>query len=322
MMPGYYSRQQAVNIVTRQIQSGEGWAKAYWNRQNALIKDMENQLVAVPMDDYGLANPTAKFKWILGETVVHHCKDCLRLSKLPAQTKAEWEAMKTGLPRHGHTACKWGCQCMLKAVGAKAAALKVEAPKIKVPDPVKEVQARLGLSDKAFQELTEHKMAAIITETGNKYETCYALDKSGNILIHKAGQKSSISFDAAESKQITDAKIFLHNHPRNSSFSPDDILTSLKLNMTEIRAITPESYYGNGYYYIKPAIPAGMDKTAFINGLSKKIKNESNWLLDKNYDKIMAGTLDRNTAEKTHMDTIWKIIAKKYGWEYGFKTRI
>ena len=44
--------------------------------------------------------------------------------------------------------------------------------------------------------------------------------------------------------------------------------------------------------------------------------------LDKNYDLISSGKLDIPTAEKMHMDTVWKIIAKKYGWEYGFKSRI
>lgn len=119
LMQQGYSASQAQNVVMRWIQNNQGFAKAYWNRQNKLIQVLENQLVALPVQEYGDQHPDEKLKWELGEVITHHCPDCKRLSKLPARTIGEWRKMKTGLPRQGKTACSFGCKCMLKTVKNK-----------------------------------------------------------------------------------------------------------------------------------------------------------------------------------------------------------
>ncbi|MDZ7795534.1 MAG: hypothetical protein U5N56_00110 [Candidatus Marinimicrobia bacterium] len=81
MMQGY-SRNAAIDVVMGQIQRHEGFAKAYWNRQNRLIRQLENELVAQPVNEWANQNPKEKLKWVLGEVKTHHCSDCLRLSKM------------------------------------------------------------------------------------------------------------------------------------------------------------------------------------------------------------------------------------------------
>ncbi len=114
LMQQGYTEAQARNQVMRMIQNNEGFAKAYWNRQNRLINELENKLVALPVQEYAEQNPEGKYKWVLGEVITHHCGDCLRLSKMEPRTLKEWQSMDTGLPRQGKTQCSFGCKCMLK----------------------------------------------------------------------------------------------------------------------------------------------------------------------------------------------------------------
>ena len=95
---------------------------------------IENKLVAVPANTYGREHPDQLFRWILGEHVIHHCSDCLRLSKMEPRTIEDWAAMDTGLPREGKTECSYGCQCLLKPVkgastGAKSSSKHAFNPK-------------------------------------------------------------------------------------------------------------------------------------------------------------------------------------------------
>ena len=117
LVMGGYAENKAKIEVLNHIQNGTGFARAFWNRQNALIRELENKLVSQPVYEYGKYKPDTMMKWVLGEVVTHHCNDCLRLSMMEPRTLAEWAAMDTGLPTQGKTACSFGCQCMLEPVG-------------------------------------------------------------------------------------------------------------------------------------------------------------------------------------------------------------
>lgn len=116
LMQQGYPASQAQSMVMGMIQNNQGFAQAYWNRQNKLIQEMENKLVALPIHEYGDQHPDELLKWKLGEVITHHCHDCERLSELPPMTIGEWRKQKTGLPRQGKTACSFGCKCMLEPV--------------------------------------------------------------------------------------------------------------------------------------------------------------------------------------------------------------
>lgn len=82
------------------------------------------------------------------------------------------------------------------------------------------------------------------------FETAYALDSRGRVVMNKGGQASSVSISQQEGLLLKDS-IFTHNHPGGwkykegtigrigNSFSTDDIRTAIKLDIKEIRAVTP-----------------------------------------------------------------------------------
>jgi len=118
MLQGY-SLDDAINIVMNQIDDHDGFAKSFWNRQNKLIRQLENELVAQPVNEWAKINKTEKLRWVLGEVVTHHCHDCKKLSKMEPRTIGEWRELETGLPRDGKTQCSYGCRCMLEPVSSK-----------------------------------------------------------------------------------------------------------------------------------------------------------------------------------------------------------
>lgn len=164
-------------------------------------------------------------------------------------------------------------------------------------------------------------MKSIIDDTKNKYEKCIVIDQTGNVIFTKTGEESRITFNKEESKMITGSKLFIHNHPGSSSFSEADVFITLKLDMSEIRAIAPKSIYGNGFYYIKPTLPKGSNKIEFLIDFESELKSESNKIADRMWEQINRGEIDIDTANKMHYDKLWSKIAKKYGWDYGFKKR-
>lgn len=115
MMQGY-TLDAAIDLVMNMVENNEGFAKAYWTRQDRLIRQLENELVAQPVSEWANTNKEEKLAWVLGEVKTHHCHDCLRLSKLEPRTIDEWRELNTGLPREGKTECSYGCRCMLKPV--------------------------------------------------------------------------------------------------------------------------------------------------------------------------------------------------------------
>lgn len=66
----------------------------------------------------------------------------------------------------------------------------------------------------------------------NRYETAIVFSRSGKEIKRVGGQKSSVVVG-----DIPENSILTHNHPSNSSFSSADIKTSVKSNVSEIRAV-------------------------------------------------------------------------------------
>jgi len=296
LMQQGYTEAQARSQVARMLQNNEGFAKAFWNRQNRLIQEMENKLVALPIQEYGEQHPTEKLKWVLGEVITHHCRDCLRLSKMEPRTLKEWQAMDTGLPRQGKTECSFGCKCMLK--------------------PANEDKS------KDLRSVANSSIKEIMDATKNEFERCNVIDGQGNVIFRKSGTYSSIKITPEDSKIIRGAELFIHNHPRSSSLSDADVLTAISHDIKEIWVIAPKSIYGDGYYYIKPTIPDGMEKIEFLFRLKGDLMQHKHKVYNELQPLVDNKKLDIDTANKMHYDKIWRIIAPKYGWEYGFKKRI
>jgi hypothetical protein len=83
-------------------------------------------------------------------------------------------------------------------------------------------------------------------------EHCKCYDDKGNIFFKKTGNKSRIDFTDEEQKQIKNSILFIHNHPSDDSFSPDDFYVLMKLDIKEIRSAGRNTYFS---LKIKKEIP-------------------------------------------------------------------
>ena len=87
----------------------------------------------------------------------------------------------------------------------------------------------------------------------DRFETGFAVDTTGQVLLDKPGRLSEIEFTDDEIARLKEGTgvIFTHNHPGGwkfspddprrggASFSPDDIHLACKCALTEMRVVTP-----------------------------------------------------------------------------------
>ena len=130
---GGMSKRAAAKATLKLITDVDDVVKVWENRQNRVIAEMTNKLVASPVNQYAKEKPDTEFDWILGSVKTSHCADCNKLSKMKPRTLKEWRKLGYGLPREGQTECSYGCKCMLTPV-------EVVDVKVTVPKKLKEYE--------------------------------------------------------------------------------------------------------------------------------------------------------------------------------------
>lgn len=92
----------------------------------------------------------------------------------------------------------------------------------------------------AEQEIT---LKGIETRTRNlKKEQLRVVDREGNVILTKQGDKHSVSYSVGEARDNFHGNITIHNHPEGGTFSSAD-LSDIGYGATEIRAAAPEGTY-------------------------------------------------------------------------------
>lgn len=112
-----------------------------------------------------------------------------------------------------------------------------------------------GANDKAIQREKDRMTAIYPTEaqaktlkgienrTRNlKKEQFRVVDRDGNVILTKQGDKNSVSYRVGEARENFPGNITIHNHPSGGTFSSDD-LSGIGYGAKEIRAAAPEGTY-------------------------------------------------------------------------------
>lgn len=140
-----------------------------------------------------------------------------------------------------------------------------------------------------------------------KYETAYIYDQKGNVLLKKKGNESEIEFSESELKLMKDA-VVTHNHPSNTTFSPDDIYMMIEHNLQELRAVGEKRTYvlrRNENLHLMPTYVAFVDEYKYIIEIYKK-----------SYMKKYTGKLDRLKRQQIVQANAMNYMSKKYGFIY------
>ena len=92
-------------------------------------------------------------------------------------------------------------------------------------------------------EAQSKTLKQIETKTRNlKKEQLRVVDRDGNVVMQKQGDKNSVSYKVGEAREHFPGNITIHNHPDGGTFSSAD-LSDIGHGATEIRAAAPEGTY-------------------------------------------------------------------------------
>ncbi len=148
-----------------------------------------------------------------------------------------------------------------------------------------------------------------------KFESAAIIDKDGNELLFKDGQKSQVGFNRAECNMMN-GNTLTHNHPRCSMFSYEDLHCFTSQSMQEIRATNRDGVTycmkrGQGYKQV--------DSNAFAQNYKKEYKKATAYAqseLDKQgmSDKIFRGEVSLSQANQE-----FGRVAAKYMVDYCTK---
>lgn len=142
-------------------------------------------------------------------------------------------------------------------------------------------------------------------------EMIRVFSKDGRLLHSERGGEDWAHVD--DDKVPKDA-IITHNHPSSlgaegimsigQSFSGDDIIEALKLNLKELRAVTPRYTFS----LKRPKGGWGVSKDDFVKAYSKA---------SSDYWKDAGSSIERVYATRSHVLT--RQMAQRFGWNYTKK---
>lgn len=152
-------------------------------------------------------------------------------------------------------------------------------------------------------------------------EQLTAIDRNGNIIIQQGGNRSSVSLSESEARRLKDS-VLTHNHPGayydslpnrgglagriGSPLSAQDVITSVKRDVREIRAITRGGYLyslkrPSGGWGVSARTVAQEMRQYQFEGISKYVASDSS-------DGARLNIVVQHDAIRR--------IARKYGWIY------
>lgn len=140
------------------------------------------------------------------------------------------------------------------------------------------------------------------------YESAYVYDRKGNLLFKKSGKEHEVAFTQKELAMMKDA-IVSHNHPRNTTFSPEDIYMLKDWNLQELRVVTDK-----GTYVLK------RNENIHLMPKCDDLKKE-HYDLYKKYQSVYMNKFPNWNKDKGRMDrviqnNIMNNFSKKYGFLY------
>jgi len=188
---------------------------------------------------------------------------------------------------------------------------------IKTPVEI-DIPKSSGLSVREKIEAEEFKI-----RRNKSFETAKLFNSNGETIFVKKGGSHSVGFTANELSLFKD-QIFTHNHPSGAkhpvgdmrrignSFSINDIVTAIKTDLSEMRAVTPE------FTFIMKRPAAGWGKLEDLKSAYIKADRE---VSIENMIDINRGITTVKKASTVHYHAIWKKVSKELGYDYS-KQRI
>lgn len=156
----------------------------------------------------------------------------------------------------------------------------------------------------------------------NKDESLHVFSSKGDLLLSLQGKGASVIINT----KLPENAIHTHNHPRSigesgirrigNSFSAEDLMTAVKSNAREIRAVTPTYTFSikrpKGGWNATPQ----QVRQAYQKYDVRTQDEFTRYLNKRGWSKT---ALDR--ANTLHWHRVNQLVAKEFGWNYTKKNR-
>jgi hypothetical protein len=155
---------------------------------------------------------------------------------------------------------------------------------------------------------TSARAAAVTLENairGNALETGAFLASSGSVIVQKTGAPDNVKFVGAELNG-TRGTLFTHNHPDDSSFSLPDVISAIRSDLEELRAVGPTIRH-----FMQPAGPWPTE-AALLNALPSAAVMARR----KVAHAVGSGALNSRHAQAEITHQLWVELAALLGFSY------
>ena len=160
---------------------------------------------------------------------------------------------------------------------------------------------------------------------GNRFESAFAVDGAGRVLLDKRGERFHVGFTQSELDRLLGGRgvIFTHSHPRGwdhsvgsplhagSSFSDTDVRFACQVEVSEMRVVTPARRY-----FLRPSA-GGWSLSLWDTFLEPSCIHH---LADvrREYQKlVMQKRMEPEEAGARTMHETWTRVAAELGLTYG-----
>lgn len=142
-------------------------------------------------------------------------------------------------------------------------------------------------------------------------EQASVYNRSGKLLWEKKGATNNVDLSEAAAKGLLKGSIVTHNHPKSSSFSPEDIRLLMNYELHEIRAIGK-----NGNLVTASRTFDRKLSISQYTEMNQKIDSASNRIRREIRKEVIRGKLDPSDASIEHWHRVWSEVADDIGIKY------
>jgi len=158
----------------------------------------------------------------------------------------------------------------------------------------------------------------------NRFESAFAVDETGRVILDKRGRQFQIDFTQEEVARLRASRgvILTHNHPRGwdypaggplragSSFSDVDIQFACLVEATEVRVVSPTRRY-----FLRPAA-SGWDRDYWENVLNPVYVRHKADVQRQFRLRVQSRQMSWEEAGAEDMHEIWSRVTAEIGLTY------
>lgn len=166
------------------------------------------------------------------------------------------------------------------------------------------------LDDETVRMIVAEKEDELVTQS---FESAFLYGENGTVILSKNGLAHEVEFTDQEMK-LFKGNVLTHNHPRNTTFSPEDVYMLKNTGLQEIRAAVEL-----GTYTLK--WNSEIEKLPSYDEFVTDFKKSFDYFIKQYLKQFPDGMKDLDKLNVRVQDANMNYLAKKYKLDYSFEER-